>query len=131
MIAGPVTIFYSVAGSAVGAGVDHVHYQVDGGGDIMDPPPLDGTFTVTLVPGTHTAPGYLVRGNNSKIDSSDATPLTFAVIPPTDTIPPTVTITSPGAASTVANTVTVTADAQDNVGIARVSGFSSTGRTSV
>lgn len=39
---------------------------------------------------------------------------------PTDTTPPTVTITAPTAGSTVADTTTITASASDNVGVTRV-----------
>src|SRR5207249_2750961 len=40
--------------------------------------------------------------------------------PPPDTTPPTVSITSPSSGSTVSGTITVTASASDNVGVAGV-----------
>ena len=40
--------------------------------------------------------------------------------PPGDTTPPTTSITSPGSGATVSGTVTVTANASDNVGVSRV-----------
>src|SRR5882762_10736120 len=40
--------------------------------------------------------------------------------PPGDTTPPTVRITSPASGATVSGTITVTADASDNVGVAGV-----------
>src|SRR5437762_3575550 len=49
-------------------------------------------------------------------------PVTVAVSngPPPDTTPPTVSITSPSSGSTVSGTITVTASASDNVGVAGV-----------
>ncbi len=51
-----------------------------------------------------------------------ATPATSAVVTVTvaDTTPPTVAITSPSSGSTVTGTITVSANASDNVGVAGV-----------
>jgi hypothetical protein len=98
-----------------------VVYQVDGGAAIVDPAPIDGTFTLSgLAPGVHTLTGYLARSDQSKIAGSDAVALHFSVPAPPDTIAPTVSVTAPAAGATVSGVVTVTATAQDNVGVTSV-----------
>src|SRR5205814_788467 len=52
--------------------------------------------------------------------TSDPVTVTVSNGPPPDTTPPTVSITSPSSGSTVSGTITVTASAPDNVGVAGV-----------
>jgi hypothetical protein len=113
-----VNVTYQVTGSTTG--VDHVHYQLDGGAVLMEGPPMDGAFTLAGVPaGSHTLTGVLVRADHTAIAGSDATPRQFSTTVP-DTTAPTVGITFPAANATVIGTITVTADAADNVGVTSV-----------
>jgi hypothetical protein len=114
-----LNIAYSVAGDPTGLNVDHVHFQVDGGSEIMDRT-LDGQFSIqNLTSGAHTLSGFLVRADHSKISGTDAAPVAFTVVLP-DVTNPSVLLTSPASGATVSGTVLLQADASDNVGVAGV-----------
>ncbi len=66
---------------------------------------------------TYTVSAFDATGNNSA-QSASASATTQA--PPPDTTPPTVSITAPAAGATVSGTVTVSANAADNVGVVGV-----------
>ncbi len=72
--------------------------------------------TTTLVNGTHTirATATDTAGNSAY---SQVTVTVDNQAPPVDTTPPTVSLSAPSDGATVSNTVTVTADATDNVGV--------------
>ncbi|HMC69141.1 MAG TPA: Ig-like domain-containing protein, partial [Mycobacteriales bacterium] len=76
-----------------------------------------GTGSLTLNPGlgshTYTALAYDAAGN-----VGTSAPVTFTAVP--DTAPPTISITYPNPAQTVAGDVPVMANASDNVGVTRV-----------
>jgi fibronectin type 3 domain-containing protein len=112
-----VSVAYTTTGDLTG--VDHVHFRLDSSPEVMDLT-FDGAYALSNVPqGAHVLNGYLVRVNHSKIIGTDAAPVSFSSVIP-DTTPPAVLITSPSDGSTVAGTVTVTADASDNAGVAAV-----------
>ena len=118
----------SINGSTVGVtytpqgdltGVDHVHFRLDGNPEVMDLT-LDGTYAFNNVaPGSHVLNGHLVRADHSKISGTDATPISFATVAP-DMTPPVVSITAPLDGSSVSGSVTITANASDNVGVTAV-----------
>lgn len=69
---------------------------------------------------TGTLYHYRVHSKNSSGFESISGDFAFSTNNTTDTTPPTVSVTSPAAASTVSGTVSVTATATDNVGVASV-----------
>ena len=112
-----VNVSYTTTGDLTG--VDHVHFQLDGNPIVMDLT-FDGVYQFTNVSaGSHTLNGFLVHADHSAVPGSDATPVSFATTIP-DSTPPTVSLTSPLSGATVSGTVTMTADAADNVTVAGV-----------
>lgn len=112
-----VGVAYTTSGDLTG--VDHVHFGLDSNADVMDTT-FDGAYTFTDVPeGAHVLNGYLVRGDHSKIDGTDAAPVSFSTVLP-DTTAPVVSITAPIPDSVLTGTVAVTADASDNVAVTSV-----------
>jgi hypothetical protein len=113
---GSVPITYTTTGSL--ADVDHVHFQVDNEPVKMDLS-FDGNFVFAGVHvGSHTLNGWLVRADHSKIAGTDAVPIHFSnVVDPADPVPPTVAITAPADGATVSGPVSVTATAQDGIGV--------------
>ena len=74
--------------------------------------------TLTATNGAHTLTAKAIDGaGNSTLSAGVALTITNNA---TDTIPPTVSLTAPGAGTTVSNTVTVSANASDNVGVVGV-----------
>jgi hypothetical protein len=69
---------------------------------------------------TNTLYHYRVRSKNSGGIESIGTDFAFQTNNTTDTIPPTAGISSPASGATVSGTVTVSASASDNVGVASV-----------
>ncbi len=72
----------------------------------------------TVSPGTaytYTVSAYDAAGNTSAVSSA-----ANATTPTSDTTPPTVSITAPAANATVSGTTTISANASDNIGVARV-----------
>jgi hypothetical protein len=115
-----LNILYNVQGDITGYDVNHIHFRVDGGPEIMDLPPIDGVFKINNIPGgAHTLDGYLVRVDHSKIIGTDAATVNFTIVTP-DTIAPTVSITAPVASTTVSATLNVTATSSDNIGVVGV-----------
>lgn len=113
-------ITYIVSGDTTGYAVNHVHFQLDGGPEIMDLPPMDGMYTMTgVAPGSHVLTGFLVRSNHTKIVGTDSTAISFVRVVP-DSTPPVVSITSPSAGAAVTGTVALIASATDNVSVSGV-----------
>ena len=114
----PVSSSVSIVGSLVVAGVQ---FKLDGanlGAQDTTAPYSISWNTVTASNGQHilTAVAQDLLGNQYTSD-----PVTVTVF--NDTTPPTVSITSPASAATVSGTITVTANASDNVGVAGVQFF--------
>jgi hypothetical protein len=83
------------------------------------------TSHVTLLTGlsTNTLYHYRVRSKNSSGVESISGDFAFQTSSVTDTIPPTISITAPANGATVSGTVTVSANASDNVAVTGVQFF--------
>jgi hypothetical protein len=111
-----VNVTYTSTGDQTG--VNHVHFQLDANSEVMDLT-FDGVYQFTNVPaGPHTLIGHLVRADHSAIPNTDASTSFTTTVP--DTIRPTVSLSSPGPASTVSGVINMAASASDNVGVAGV-----------
>lgn len=94
----------------------------DGGGNIHEDPQLN---TSTMLPGNakFAAYGHKAPGDNGTVPTPSANPTpapTPTPAPAADTTKPTATLTAPAAGSTLSGTVTLTANATDNVKVAKV-----------
>lgn len=116
-VAGTISVSASV--SPLGVLVTGVQFRLDGvnlGVEDTSAPysvPWDTTITIN---GSHTlrAVGRNALGVRF---TSDPVTITVSNAPPSDTTPPAVTIASPTSGSTVSGTITVSADASDDVGV--------------
>src|SRR5438034_4521809 len=120
-VSGSITVNASVTiiGSLTVAGVQ---FKLDGaniGSEDTSAPYAVSWDTTTTGNGSHTltAVGRDLLGVRW---TSDPVAVTVSNGPPPDTTPPTVSITSPSSGSTVSGTITVSAGASDNVGVAGV-----------
>src|SRR5919106_3589865 len=120
-VSGTTTVRASVTiiGSLTVAGVQ---FRLDGanlGAEDTSAPYSVSWNTLTTGNGSHTltAVGRDLLGLRW---TSNPVTVTVSNGPPPDTTPPAVSIPSPSSGSTVSNTITVTADASDNVGVAGV-----------
>src|SRR6266850_3316077 len=117
IIGSTVNVTYTASGDLTQ--VNHVHFILDSNPVVMDMT-FDGVYQLTNVStGNHVLNGYLARVDHSKIIGSDAAPVSFTTSIP-DTTPPTATVTAPLNGATVNGTISVTATASDNVGVAGV-----------
>jgi YVTN family beta-propeller protein len=113
-----VDVTYSVVGDL--SEVSHVHFRLDGGADMMDPPPIDGVFQLSnVLPGSHVLDGYLVRSDHSTIGGSNAPTISFTTTVP-DIEAPVVVLIDPRDGDTLIGVVPITISASDNVGVAGV-----------
>lgn len=113
-------VTYAIGGDPAGYPVNHVHFQIDGGPEIMDLPPIDGVFALQdITPGSHILTGFLVRPNHTKIEGTDSIAVSFVRMV-ADTILPTAVISSPTEGAAVTGTVTIVANANDNLGVGGV-----------
>ena len=111
-----ISVAYSTTGDLTG--VNHVHFRLDGNPEVMDLS-FDGAYQFAGVPaGAHMLSGYLVHADHSAFPGSN-TIVNFTTTVP-DSVPPTVSIMSPGAGATVSGVITVSANAADAVGVAGV-----------
>src|SRR5581483_2431394 len=118
-ISGTVTV---TANASDNVGVAGVQFLLDGAalGAEDTAAPYSVAFDTTKVAnGSHTltARARDAAGNSA---TSSAVTVTVSNGPPPDTTPPAVAITSPSNGATISGTVTVTANASDNVGVAGV-----------
>ncbi len=114
------------ANASDNVGVDHVDFIKNGaiiGADATAPYSINWD-TTTTANGTYgmTAKAYDASGNFTS-SSAITVIVNNVVVPPPDTTPPTVSITSPTAGTTLTGTVTLSANANDNVGVTKVSFF--------
>jgi len=110
-------------------GVDHVDFYrgtILIGGDASIPYSVSWN-TTTVANGSYslTARAYDVAGNNTTSTAVSVT-VNNVVTPPPDTTVPTVSITAPGSGATLNGSVTISANASDNVGVTRVEFFDGT-----
>ena len=106
------------AGAADNVGVAGVQFRVDGtniGAEDTVAPYSISIDTTTAVNGPHTLAAVARDAAGNRTTSA---PVTITVA--NDTTAPTVSITSPAGGATVSGTITVTANASDNVGVAGV-----------
>src|SRR5216117_60729 len=120
-VSGSITVSASVtiAGALTVAGVQ---FKLDGanlGAEDTSSPYAVSWDTTRTGNGSHTL-SAVARDLLGVRWTSDSVTVTVSNGPPPDTTPPTVSITSPSSGSTVSGTVTVTASASDNVGVAGV-----------
>lgn len=113
-----VNVTYTASGDLTEA--DHVHFRLDSNPEKMDLS-FDGSYQfLDVPPGPHVLAGYLARADHSKISGSDASSVSFTTTTSSDTEGPSVSMTSPQSGSTVSGTISVSADASDNVGVTGV-----------
>lgn len=115
-VSGAVTVRASI--SPVGVLVAGVQFKLDGvnlGAEDTQSPYTISWNTLTAGNGSHTLTAVARDALGLRFTSS---PVTVTVA--NDTTPPAVTMTSPAPGSTVAGTITVSAAASDNVGVAGV-----------
>lgn len=121
-VSGTITIS---ANATDNVAVTGVAFALDGtqiGGNDTITPYSTTLDTTTVANGTHTvrATAYDAAGNSTY---SEVTITIDNQAPPVDTTPPTAAITAPADSSTVSGTVTITADASDDVAVAGVKFF--------
>src|SRR5262249_32795544 len=113
-VAGTVTVSATASDNN---GVAGVQFQVDGtnlGAEDTASPYNVSWNTTTVGNGSHTLSAIARDAAGNK------TPAPVTVTVNNDTTPPTVSITAPATAATVAGTITVSANASDNVGVVGV-----------
>lgn len=120
-ISGPAVTISANATDNVG--VASVEFMIDGETKASDStsPYSFSWDSNSLADGTHTitAKAYDAARNSTTSSAINVT-IKNDIPPKTDDAPPTVSITAPTASATVVGTANITADAADNVGVARV-----------
>jgi PKD repeat protein len=110
------------ASASDNVGVAGVQFQLDGvnAGPVLTAAPYSIPWdTATASDGSHTISAV---ARDAAGNQTTAAPVTITVsnAPPADTTPPAVSISSPANGATVSGTITVSASASDNVGVAGV-----------
>jgi hypothetical protein len=119
------TVSGSVAVSASASdnvGVAGVQFELDGsalGAEDTSSPYSTSWDTTTVANGTHTLTA-VARDTSGNRTTSSPVAITVSNGPPPDTTPPAVSMTAPANGSTASGTITVSASASDNVGVAGV-----------
>src|SRR5579864_3506934 len=116
----PVSASVSIVGLLT---VSSVRFQLDGtnlGAPDTSAPYSISWNTAGAANGSHTLTAVAHDALLGLQFTSAPVTVTVSNAPPPDTTPPTVSITSPGGGATVSATVTVAANASDNVGVAGV-----------
>jgi len=110
------------ASASDNVGVVGVQFSIDGanlGAEDTSAPYSIPWNTASVSNGSHTLAAVARDAAGNRTSSAPVT-VTVANAPPPDTTPPAVSITSPANGATISATVTVTASASDNVGVAGV-----------
>jgi len=110
------------ASASDNVGVAGVQFQLDGanaGAPDTSAPYSIAWNTTGSSDGAHTITAIAADAAGNQAQSAPVT-VTVSNAPPADTTPPSVSITSPAGGATVSGTITVTASASDNVGVAGV-----------
>src|SRR6266581_1688432 len=121
-VSGTITV---TANAADNVGVAGVQFRVDGanvGAEDTVAPYSVSLNTTTASNGSHTLTAIARDAAGNRTTSAPVT-VNVSNGPPPDTTPPTVSISSPANGATVSGTITVTANAADNVGVAGVQFF--------
>ena len=118
-LAGTITV---TATASDNVGVAGVQFLMDGaalGAEDTAPPYSVSWNTTAATNGSHTLAALARDAAGNRATSATVT-VTVSNGPPPDTTPPSVSVVSPSSGVTVSGTVTVTASASDNVGVAGV-----------
>jgi len=118
-VAGTVAV---AAGASDNVGVAGVQFKLDGanlGAEVASAPYTMNWDTTGTANGEHTLTA-VARDAAGNASTSAGIPVTVANAPPPDTIPPTVSINAPASGATISGTVSVSANAADNIGVAGV-----------
>lgn len=118
-VSGTVTVSASASDNVAVAGVQ---FQVDGsdtGAEDTTAPYSISWNSTGVANGTHTLTA-VARDTSNNSTTSAGVNVTVDNTPSSDTTPPTVSITAPSPGSTVSGTITVSADASDDVAVAGV-----------
>src|SRR5439155_1103173 len=110
------------ASAADNVGVAGVQFRIDGanfGAEDTTAPYSISWNTTGAANGSHTLTAVARDAAGNRTTSAPVT-VTVANAPPPDTTPPTVSISSPSNGQTISATVTVSANASDNVGVVGV-----------
>jgi Big-like domain-containing protein len=120
-VSGTITVTASASDTV---GVVGVKFFLDGvlAADDTSAPYSVPWNTTGVANGSHTLTA-VARDAAGNTRTSAAVTVTVSNAPPADTTPPTVSVTSPANGATVSGTITVTANASDNVGVAGVQFF--------
>src|SRR5215831_4616361 len=113
-VSGTTTVTATAFGSVA---VASVQFEVDGsnlGAAVTTAPYSQSLNTTTLANGKHSLAGIATDTAGNKATSAL---VSITVNNPSDTTPPTESITSPANGATVSGTITVTATASDNVAV--------------
>jgi hypothetical protein len=116
-VSGTLTVTASAADDVRVAGVQFKYNGVNFDGEDTTAPYSVSGDTRTVPNGSYTLTA-VARDTAGNLTTS--APVTITVSNPNDTTPPTVSITSPANGTTVSGTLTVTASAADDVGVAGV-----------
>ncbi|HYR90318.1 MAG TPA: Ig-like domain-containing protein, partial [Terriglobia bacterium] len=114
-VGGTVNVTADASDNVAVAGVQFKLDGVDLGAEDTTAPYSASWNTTTATNGSHILTAVARDGSSNRTTSS---PVTVVVL--NDSTPPTVTITSPSSGSSVGGTITISADASDNVGVAGV-----------
>ncbi len=115
IITAPVTVSASASDNV---GVAKVQFLVDG--SPLGAPDLTPPYSTTLSPASFANGPHTLTAVATDLSGNSANASIGIVISNADTIPPSISITSPGGGSTVSGTITLSASASDNVGVASV-----------
>ena len=122
-VSGTITVTASALDNRRVAGVQFKYNGINLGAEDTTAPYSVSANTTTVPNGSYTLTAVARDAAGNRATSA---PVTITVSngpppgPPPDTAPPTVGITSPDSGATVSGTITVTASASDNVGVAGV-----------
>ncbi len=121
-VSGTISVTASASDNVGVVGVQFRLDGVNGGSEDTSAPYSVSWNTATASNGSHTITAVARDAAGNQTTSAPVT-VTVSNGPPPDTTPPSVGITSPGNGQTVKGTVSVSASASDNVGVAGVQFF--------
>ena len=118
-VSGTITVSASASDNRGVVGVQFKYNGINLGAEDKTAPYSISANTTTIPNGSYTFTAVARDAAGNRTTSAPVT-VTVANAPPPDTASPTVGITSPAAGATVSGTITLTANASDNVGVVGV-----------
>ena len=118
-VSGTITVSASASDNRGVVGVQFKYNGINLGAEDTTAPYSVSANTITIPNGAYTFTAVARDAAGNRTTSAPVT-VTVANAPPPDTASPTVGITSPAAGATVSGTITLTANASDNVGVVGV-----------